>query len=370
MKHAASHQLRVGIAGVGNNASAIAQGVHYYGTPEGVEAARRGEHGIRFPTLCGYDISDIVFSCAFDVDERKIDLDLGEAIFCAPNCYPTVVSRPLLTGAIVHPAPVLDGVPGFLSEMISVSPSARRADTEADLELCARLLRETDTHVLVNFLPSGSDQATEFFARAAAAGGAAYVNCTPASAVHSAEIVELFETAGLPILGDDLESQFGSSLIHRTVLEALEQRGLQLLSSYQINLGGNTDFKNLYHRPEAKRASKMKSLNAGLSGGNVDVIPSAGYLRGLLDHKIGYISVEGRGWLNMPVTVDIKLRVQDSSNAAGVTIDLIRLARGALDRGLRGYAPFPFYFKNPQGEKPPTQDALQMIELFDRDGSR
>jgi len=183
--------------------------------------------------------------------------------------------------------------------------------------------------------------------------------------VHSSEIVQLFKDARLPLLGDDLESQFGSSLLHRTLLKALQLRGLELLHSYQVNLGGNTDFKNLSHRPDAKKRSKLKAISTA-SLDRVDIVPSGGFVRGLRDNKVGYIVIEGRGWLNMPVTIDVKLRVQDSSNAAGVTVDLVRLARGAMDRQLAGYVPLTDYFKNPLGQKLNTEEALEAIKRFDR----
>jgi myo-inositol-1-phosphate synthase len=177
----------------------------------------------------------------------------------------------------------------------------------------------------------------------------------------------LFEDSKVPLLGDDLESQFGSSLLHRTILEALESRGLEVRHSYQVNLGGNTDFKNLSHRPDAKKRSKMTALNvSGSAAGKIDVLPSGGFIPGLGDNKVGYIVVEGRGWLGTPVTIDLRLKVQDSSNAIGVTIDLIRLARGAMIRGLSGAIPLSYYFKNPVGPKMSTEKAIEAVMRFDR----
>jgi myo-inositol-1-phosphate synthase len=358
--------VRVGLVGVGNNASALVQGVFHYRTAAGAAAVASGRHGLRFPVLCGYAVGEVEFSCAFDVDERKIDLDLGEAIFSEPNRYP-VVTGPMETGVVVSRAPVLDGVPAFLDDLVLVAAGHRGRDRNGDdFDRCIEVVASTETEVLVNFLPSGSNDATDFFARVAAAAGAAYVNCTPTPAVHSDPVADLFLDAGVPLLGDDLESHFGSSLVHRTLLEALEQRGLEITHSYQVNLGGNTDFKNLFHRPGAKRASKRSALSTVSSADAVEVIPSAGYLSGLGDNKVGYISVEGVGWLGMPVSIDVKLKVQDSSNAAGVVIDLVRLAGAARERGLAGCVPLSYYFKNPAGEKLSTADALAQIERFDR----
>jgi myo-inositol-1-phosphate synthase len=358
--------VRVGLVGVGNNSSALVQGVYHYRSTAGAAAVASGRHGLRFPVLCGRAVGDVEFSCAFDVDERKIDLDLGEAILSEPNRYPAV-NGPIETGVLVSRAPVLDGVPEFLDDLVLVGAGHRGRDRNGeDFERCVDVVAGSETEVLVNFLPSGSNDATDFFGRVAAAAGAAYVNCTPTPAAHSEEVADLFLDAGVPLLGDDLESHFGSSLVHRTLLEALEQRGLEINHSYQVNLGGNTDFKNLFHRPGAKRASKRTALSTTDSADRVEVVPSAGYLSGLGDNKVGYISVEGLGWLGMPVSIDVKLRVQDSSNAAGVVIDLVRLAGAARDRGLAGCVPFSYYFKNPVGEKLSTPEALAQIEQFDR----
>ncbi len=359
-------KIRVGLVGVGNNASAMVQGVYYYSDADGADAAANGREGIRFPALCGYKISDIEFSSAFDVDARKVGLDLGQAIFSEPNRYPHVLADAPLTGVVVQGAPVLDGVPIFLAEMVEVAAESSVGQAADLFDTCVRSVRESNTEVLVNFLPSGSDQATEFFARVAAHGGAAYVNCTPSPAAHSPEILKLFEKVRLPLLGDDLESQFGSSLLHRTLLNALQERGLEIVHSYQINLGGNADFKNLSHRSEAKKRSKQKAISTVGLADRIDILPSGGFISGLGDNKVGYMVIGGRGWLNMPVTIDLKLKVQDSSNAIGVTVDLVRLARGARDRQLSGYVPLSYYFKNPLGNKLATEQALAVVEQFDR----
>lgn len=361
-----SDRVRVGLVGIGNNACAMVQGVWRYSDPAYAERMVEGCDGIRFPRLCGYEIRDVEFSSAFDVDARKIGIDLGRAIFSPPNCYPRVVAEPIDVDVPVTAAPVLDGVPDFLAEMVHVAVESRGYMAEDHIQRCARVVRESRTHVLVNFLPSGCDLATTFFARVAAEGGAAFINCTPTPVAHSVPLRTMFEEAGLPLLGDDLESQFGSSLLHRTLLSALEDRGLEVSHSYQVNLGGNTDFKNLAHRPDAKRRSKMKAISTARARDQVDIIPSGGYVRGLGDHKVGYIVITGRGWLGTPVTIDLKLEVQDSSNAAGVTIDLVRLAKGAMDQGMSGNVPLSYYFKNPLTDKLETAKALEAIHEFDR----
>lgn len=361
-----SQKIRVGIAGVGNNASALVQGVHLYSQPEWADAATQQRHGILFPQLCGYEIKDVECSVAFDVDARKIGLDLGAAILSEPNCYPRVMTEDLKTGTMVQPSPVLDGIPAFLADMVEVAPECAVEKGDGHFKGCVEAIRRSQTDVLINFLPSGSIQASQFFARVAAAAGASYINCTPAPVVHCPELVKLFQEAQRPLLGDDLESQFGSSLIHRTLLSVLKERGLELGHSYQVNLGGNTDFKNLSFRSDAKKTAKMKAISPAAGTGTIDILPSGGFAPGLGDNKVGYIFIEGRGWLNTMVTIDLKLGVQDSSNAAGVTIDLVRIARGAMDRGLGGYLPLSYYFKNPLAEKLDTTQALAAIRRFNQ----
>ncbi|MHC2635160.1 myo-inositol-1-phosphate synthase [Bradyrhizobium liaoningense] len=360
--------IRVGLVGVGNNASAMVQGVHFYSKDEARLSLVNQHHGILFPRLCGYDIGDISFSCAFDVDDRKIGLDLGEAIWSPPNNYPRVVTEEIKTKAQVMAAPVLDGVPEFLTEAISISSHSQVPDDAVDdaLARCTEQIRSTGTTVLVNFLPSGSDLATSFFARAAALAGSAYINCTPTPAVHSPEIHALFAECRVPLLGDDLESHFGSSLLHRTLLQALEQRGLEITHSHQINMGGNTDFKNLTHRGNHKKRSKMAALGFVAQSDRVNILPSGGFVPGLEDRKVAYILIEGLGWLGSHVTIDLKLQVQDSSNAAGVVVDLVRIAQAGVDRGIAGNLAMPYYFKRPLSAKPNTADALQAVREFDQ----
>jgi len=362
----------VGIVGVGNNTSALVQGVYRYSQPEGINIATERQEGILFPKLCNYEIKDITFSVAFDVDSRKIGRDLGTAIYSEPNKYPRIFEEDLKTGTIVQPAPALDGVPEFLEDIVEVDQVSKPSSEELDsyFDFCVEKIHLSKTDVLVNFLPSGSHKATQFFARAAAKGHAAFINCIPSPVVNSPEILELFEKENLPLLGDDLESQFGSSLIHRTLLQTLETRGLEIMRSYQVNLGGNADFKNLQFRSDAKQQSKKKAISTiSSTPDRINIVPSGGFLPVLGDNKIGYLMIEGRGWLGMPVNIDLKLSVQDSSNAAGVVIDLIRIAKGAIDQGLSGYVSLSYYFKNPLDRKLDTDEAIEVIRSFNSDTS-
>lgn len=354
-------EVRVGLIGVGNNSCALVQGVHHYGSPEGRRSAENNADSIIFNELCGYAIDSLVVSCAFDVDRRKIGRCLNTAIFTEPNCYPRCTNIPLESGVKVSPAPVLDGVPDFLRAAIEVDDDSAD-DVEESFERCRAVVRDSGTDVLLNFLPSGSVKASEFFAAVAAEAPCAFVNATAVPIANAPAMRQRFEDRGVPVLGDDLESQFGSSLLHRTVLGALAQRGFDVHHSYQVNLGGNTDFRNLTSRAETKRRSKFRALGKNPYGEErIEILPSGGYLRGLEDHKVGYITVEGTGWLGRPVVIDLKLKVNDSSNAAGVVVDLVRLAKGAMDRGMAGAVPLSYYFKDPAGEKLPTAEALAEI---------
>lgn len=359
-------EVRVGLVGVGNNSCALVQGAHYYGTPEGRETSSRNGDSIIFDELCGYPIRSIEFACAFDVDQRKIGEDLHTAMFSEPNCYPHCVELPGDAGVPVSQAPVLDGVPDFLRSTISIG-KVNGSEADERFDECVSVAREAETDVLLNFLPSGAVKASEFFASVAAQAGCAFVNATAVPIANAKEINAEFERQGVPVLGDDLESQFGSSLLHRTVLGALAQRGFDVHHSYQVNLGGNTDFKNLTSRADTKRRSKFRALGDNPYGedGQVDILPSGGYLRGLEDHKVGYITVEGTGWLGRPVAIDLKLKVNDSSNAAGVAVDLVRIAKAAMDNGASGAVPLSYYFKDPVAEKLPTLQALGEIQQLD-----
>lgn len=359
-----ARKIRVGLLGVGNNSCAIVQGVAHYATAGRADAEAHRD-GILFPSLCGYPIDAIVFSCAFDVDARKVGTDLHLAIFTEPNCYPRRVDLPAQSGVVVAPAPVLDGVPSFLEEAIEICDASNRHSAEELFDACVAAVAESETDVLLNFLPSGASRAIRFFADVALSAGCAFVNATATPIAHESSLSAKYKSGCVPLLGDDLESQFGSSLLHRTILAALAQRGFDLKHSYQVNFGGNTDFRNLSSRSDDKRRSKLVALGTYSNNGQVEILPSGGYLQGLEDHKVGYIAVEGAGWLGLPVTIDLKLKVNDSSNAAGIAVDLIRLAKAAKDNGVGGAVPLSYYFKNPTGKKRSTEAALGEVRRLD-----
>jgi myo-inositol-1-phosphate synthase len=306
--------MKLAIAGVGNNISALVQGIGVY---------RRSELGGPLPgvtheVLGGVRVTDIDVVAAFDVAAHKVGARLSEAIFASPNNYP-----------------VLDVPLGVDPE---VTPGIEDPEDEQQIEMVAKLLREQDTEVLLYSLPTGLPAVARAYGRAALAAGVAVVNCTPDPMASLPELQAEAAEKSIPLVGDDLQSHFGSSIVHGALLALLEERGLSLSGSYQVNMGGNADFQNLRTHGEGKMASKHRALQQKVGRTDaVTVIPSAGFIPHLQDRKVAHISIEARGWADMPVTFNATLQVQDSSNAAGVIIDLVRIAAVARRRGEGGF---------------------------------
>ncbi|TDR80074.1 myo-inositol-1-phosphate synthase [Paludibacterium purpuratum] len=305
-------KLKLAIAGIGNNASALMQGVTYYESLHQQGVKPEEWPGIRQSVLGGFSVFDIEFVAGFDIDERKIGRPLSEAIFCGENNYPVIVAN------------------------LPVGPSIMRGiAAEDDVAAVAEALKRSGAEVLLYGLPTGLQQQAEWYAEAALAANVAFVNCTPEKIARTPEILARFTKQGTALLGDDLASHFGSSVIHKGLLKLISDRGLTLQSSFQVNLGGNSDFKNLAINPSSKRESKMNALG-GVDAGKVEVIPSGGFLSQLEDTKIAYFNITAAGWAGTEVVFDAKLKVQDSSNAAGVIIDLVRVAASQQRMGLGG----------------------------------
>lgn len=291
--------MRLAIAGLGNNASALLQGIeaHRSGCP--IESI-----GVARPILHGISLGDIECVLGFEANQDKIGLSVEEAIFGEPNNFPTYVTDWTHSGRAV--AGIQEGRRGV-----------------RDRELVAEALGAAQVDVLLLSLPTGQESVCHQYARAALDAGAAVVNCSADRVARSDDLMSAFVAKGVPLIGDDLASQFGSSLIHRALLDLLDKRGLTLDGSYQINIGGNEDFRNLREHGANKLESKLNVLG---NRPGLTVVPSGGYIPYLQDHKVAHIRIDGRGWLNSPVSIDVRLHVQDSSNAAGVIVDLIRIA--------------------------------------------
>ena len=339
--------IKIALAGVGNNASALLQGTEL--------ARRTGDGAITvsgLPTIGGEDVQDIVAVAAFDVDAAKVGQDLAAAIVAPPNCYPRLVDVDE-TGVIVSPGPILDQ-----------PDTAANADDGAALSrIRSEIVEElvaSKAEVLVYGLPTGRPRAAAFYAECALSAGVALVNCTPESVSRAADTRAAFEAARLPLLGDDLASHLGSSVVHRALLKLLRDRSIVLDSTFQLNVGGNADFANLRVCAESKLATKHNALRLpDEDGDKVHVLPSAGAVKGLADQKVAFIDVAGRGWAGTPVHVEVRLGVQDSSNAAGVVADLVRIAALAARKQIGGFASgAEFLFKAPAGDGPATCDAL------------
>ncbi len=321
-------EIRVALAGIGNCAAALVQGVKYY------KEAKEGDviPGLMHVNFGGYHIRDVKFVAAFDVNRLKIGKDLSEAIFTEPNCCARFANPMPKLGVEVLPAPILDGVAPHMKEAFKIYGED---DDPPDV---AEVLKEAEADMLVNFLPVGSYEATRYYAQAALDAGCAFVNCIPEFIVSDSKWARKFEEAGLPIAGDDIKSQLGATILHRALVNLFVDRGVIIDETYQLNIGGNTDFQNMTfeERLKTKRISKTEAVTSMVPYPVPTRIGPSDYVSFLGDKKIAYIYIKGRKFGNQPVTVSAKLEVEDSPNSAGVAIDVIRAVKLALDRGVSG----------------------------------
>lgn len=322
-------EIRVALVGVGNCASSIVQGVSL--------AKERGTAeliGVLHPRIGPYAIEDIEFVGAFDVDGRKVGRDLADAITAPPNCTTKFLEVAPL-GVTVSRGPRLDGVAAHLAGAMVATDGDDGLDTANE---AIETLKDARPDVVVNYLPGGSRSASEFYAGAAVEAGAAFVNCNPDPIVHAQRWPDRFREAGLPLLGDDIKSQFGTTATHRALLEACAARGAVVDRTYQLAFGGNTDFLNMRDRErfQSKLRTKESSLNfTGSNKPEIALVPPE-YLEFLDDRKLAYIRLEGRCFLGAKFDMELRMTVEDSPNSAGVVIDAIRAAKLARDRGLSG----------------------------------
>ncbi|GJE49221.1 Inositol-3-phosphate synthase [Methylobacterium tardum] len=333
--------IRVGLVGIGNCASSFVQGLHHYRDAASGEAVP----GLMSPDLGGYRVRDIAVVSAFDVTAAKVGRDLSEAILAEPNNTQVFAAVPA-TGVTVRRGPTHDGIGRYLEGVIAESP-------EPVADVAAELTR-TGTQVLVSYLPVGSQAATEFYAECALQAGCAFVNCIPVFIASNPEWAERFAAKGLPIVGDDIKSQVGATIVHRVLANLMRERGVRLDRTYQLNFGGNADFLNMLERErlESKKLSKTRAvtsqLDAPLAPGDVHVGPSD-HVPWLTDRKWAHIRLEGTAFGGVPLNIELKLEVWDSPNSAGIVIDAVRCARLALDRGLGGAleGPSSYFMKSP-----------------------
>ena len=330
--------VKLAIAGVGNCASSLVQGIHYY---RDVDDGDRTVPGLMHTTMNGYRVADIEPVAAFDVDERKVGTDLAEAIFAPPNCTTVFEENVPETGVIVEKGPVLDGVAEHMQEY----PSHRRfvVSDEPSVDV-VDVLEESNADVLVNYLPVGSQEATEHYAQAAIEAGCAFVNCIPVFIASNDAWAARFEDARLPVVGDDIKSQVGATIVHRALAKLFSDRGVEIDHTYQLNTGGNTDFLNMLERSRlsSKKVSKTESVQSqlptALEDDDIHIGPSD-YVPWQNDNKVCFTRIEGRKFGDAPIEIELRLSVEDSPNSAGVAIDAIRGAKIALDRGVGGPVP-------------------------------
>ena len=349
--------INVAIIGVGNCASSLVQGVHFYRNAEPGEEIP----GLMHVDLGGYHIRDINFVAAFDIDTNKVGKDLSEAIFTPPNNTFKFTDVPHL-GVKVHRGMTHDGLGKYLSQKISKAPGST-----SDI---VQILKETKADVVINYLPVGSEEATKWYVEQVLAAGCGMVNCIPVFIARETYWRKRFEDVGVPIIGDDIKSQVGATIVHRILTRLFEERGVRLDRTYQLNFGGNTDFLNMLERErlESKKISKTNAVTSQLEHDmdpdNVHVGPSD-YVPWLLDRKWCYIVMEGTTFGNVPLEVEVKLKVWDSPNSAGVVIDAVRCVKLAIDRGMSGalYAPSSYFMKSPP-QQYTDNEARRLLEEF------
>jgi myo-inositol-1-phosphate synthase len=338
--------VRVAIVGVGNCSSSLVQGVQYYREASPDEAVP----GLMHVNLGGYHISDIEFTAAFDVDADKVGRDLGEAIFRGQNNTVKFADVPKL-GVPVHRGMTHDGIGKYLGKVITKAPG--------ETDDVVGILKETNTDVVVSYLPVGSEEATKWYVEQVLSAGCAFVNCVPVFIAREPYWQRRFEERGLPIIGDDIKSQVGATIVHRRLARLFMDRGVRLERTHQLNVGGNTDFMNMLERErlESKKISKTNAVTSQLDYDigerNVHIGPSD-YVEWLDDRKWAYIRMEGRSFGDVPLNIELKLEVVDSPNSAGIVIDAVRCARLGLDNGLAGALEWPsaYFMKSPPVQHP------------------
>ncbi|UZE92987.1 MAG: inositol-3-phosphate synthase [Candidatus Nealsonbacteria bacterium] len=356
--------IKIAIVGLGNCASSLIQGIFYY---KNVKTDDELIPGLMHNLINKYRVSDIKPVIAFDIDKRKVGKDISKAIFAKPNCTKVFNSKIPNLKAKVKMGPVLDGVAKHLKNYPEEKRFAVSKEKPVDV---VKELKKSGAEILINYCPVGSQKATEFYAKAALKTGCAFLNCMPVFIVSNKSWAEKFKKKNLPCIGDDIKSQVGATIIHRILSHLFSERGVKIDKSYQLNVGGNTDFLNMLSRSrlKSKKISKTESvesqLSKRLSYDNLHVGPSD-YVPWLKDNKVCFIRIEGRKFGNMPVEVELRLSVEDSPNSGGCVIDAIRLLRIALDRNIGGslISASAYFMKSPPIQFT-DEKAREMVEDF------
>ncbi len=356
-----SNEVRVAIVGVGNCASSLVQGVQYYQDAD----PNANVPGLMHVTFGQYHVRDVKFVAAFDVDAKKVGFDLSEAIFASENNTIKIADVPP-TNVMVQRGPTLDGIGKYYADTIDLSD-------EKPVDV-VKVLKDNKVDVMVSYLPVGSEEADKFYAQCAIDAGVAFVNALPVFIASDPVWAKKFADAGVPIVGDDIKSQVGATITHRVMAKLFEDRGVTLDRTYQLNVGGNMDFKNMLERErlESKKVSKTQAVTSNLTGSlagkiddkNVHIGPSD-HVAWLDDRKWAYVRLEGRAFGDVPLSLEYKLEVWDSPNSAGIIIDAVRAAKIAKDRGIGGpIIPASAYLMKSPPEQLPDDVARKQLEEF------
>lgn len=358
-------KIKVGIIGVGNCASSLIQGINHYKKTGSEEAI-----GLMHWKIGQYKPTDIEIVTAFDIDRRKVGLDVSQAIFSKPNCTKIFCPEIPQTGTVVRMGKILDGFSDHMKDYDDQSTFLPADEKEPGEKEVIEELQRTGTEVLMNYLPVGSEKATRFYANCALEAGVAFVNNIPVFIASDPEWADRFKAKNIPIIGDDIKAQLGATIVHRALTDLFNKRGVKLERTYQLNTGGNTDFLNMLNqtRLSSKKESKTEAVQAvtaaRLEKNNIHIGPSD-YVAWQKDNKICFIRMEGKLFGDVPMNIEMRLSVEDSPNSAGVAIDSIRCAKIALERKLGGAltAPSSYFCKHPPVQY--TDDrAYQLIEEF------
>ena len=358
-------KIKIAIAGVGNCASALVQGIEYYKDKSSEDAI-----GLMHWEIGGYKPYDIEVAAAFDIDERKIGRDISEAIFQPPNCTTNFCKNVPRKGTIVKMGKILDGFANHMKNYDKKCTFLLSKQKETSKEEAIEELKESGAEILLNYVPVGSEKAAKFYAECALEAGMGFINNIPVFIACDPEWERRFEDRGMPIIGDDIKSQLGATIVHRVLTNLFNKRGVKLERTYQLNTGGNTDFLNMLDRSRlaSKKESKTEAVQSQnkirLKDENIHIGPSD-WVPWQKDNKICFIRMEGKLFGNIPMNIELRLSVEDSPNSAGIVIDAIRMMKLALKRGESGvlYTPSAYFMKHPP--KQFTDDeAYRLIENF------
>ncbi|MGE5252968.1 MAG: inositol-3-phosphate synthase [Planctomycetaceae bacterium] len=355
-------KIRLAVVGVGNCASSLIQGIEYYRTREGTEKL-----GLMHYELGGYQPGDLEVVAAFDVDRRKVGKPLAEAIYARPNCTWEITPGVTDSKTIVQMGHVLDGVSPHMRNYPADQTFLVAEEKPCDVE---KILRDTGAEILLNYLPVGSEEAARFYADCCLNTGVSLINCMPVFIVSSPEWGRKFAERKIPVVGDDVKAQLGATILHRALTQLFVDRGVRVDRTYQLNVGGNTDFLNMlnHHRLQSKKISKTEAvqsiLDSPLDDRNIHIGPSD-YIPWQKDNKVCFLRLEGRGFGGVPLNVELRLSVEDSPNSAGVTIDAIRCCQLARKRKIGGplISVSAYTMKHPPVQIP-DQEARQKLEEY------